>query len=68
MKLFEKIGFKSEEDFNNFKQEFGNNLGIMLLMLDPVYYGNMISEEFNINCPTCQEITIRNINLQYRGD
>lgn len=56
MKLFEKIGFKTEEDFNIFKKEFGNNWGIMLLMLDPVYYGNVISEEFNINRPTFENI------------
>ena len=56
MKLFEKIGFKSEKDFNNFKQEFGNNWGIMLLMLDPTYYGNVISEEFNIKRPTFENI------------
>ena len=63
MKLFEKIGFKSEEDFNNFKQEFGNNWGIMLLMLDPAYYGNVISEEFNIKRPTFENIKIYQIEF-----
>ena len=28
----------------------------MLLMLDPAYYGNVISEEFNINRPTFENI------------
>ena len=64
MKLFEKIGFKSEEDFNNFKQEFGNNWGLMLLMLDPVYYGNVISEEFNINRPTFENIKTYQNNIK----
>ena len=56
MKLFESLGFKSEEDFNRFKEEFGNNWGIMLLMLDPTYYGKLISEEFNIIRPTFENI------------
>ena len=64
MKLFEKIGFKTEEDFNKFKQEFGNNWGLMLLMLDPVYYGNVISEEFNINRPTFENIKTYQNNIK----
>lgn len=52
MKLFERLGFKSEEDFNRFKETFGNNLGVMLLMMDPAYYGKLISREFNIERPT----------------
>ena len=66
MKLFEKIGFESEEDFNRFKQEFGNNWGIMLLMLDPPHYGNIISEEFNIIRPTFENIKPYQNNI--KGD
>ena len=64
MKLFEKIGFKTEEDFNKFKQEFGNNWGVMLLMLDPAYYGNIISEEFNIKRPTIENIKTNQNNIK----
>jgi hypothetical protein len=52
MKLFERLGFKSEEDFNRFKETFGNYWGVMLLMMDPAYYGKLISREFNIERPT----------------
>ena len=64
MKLFEKIGFKTEEDFNKFKQEFGNNWGVMLLMLDPAYYGNIISEELNIKRPTIENIKTYQNNIK----
>ena len=66
MKLFERLGFKSEEDFNRFKEEFGNNWGIMLLMLDPTYYGKLISEEFNIRRPTFENIKTYQNNI--KGD
>ena len=64
MKLFERLGFKSEEDFNRFKEEFGNNWGVMLLMMDPVYYGKLISEEFNVNRPTFENIKTYQNNIK----
>ena len=64
MKQLKKIGFKSEEDFNKFKKEFGDNWGIMLLMLDPAYYGNVISEGFNINRPTFENIKTYQNNIK----
>lgn len=67
MELFEKFEFKSEEDFNRFKQEFGNYWGAMLLMLDPAYYGKLLSEEFNIKRPTIENLN-RNIEMIQRSN
>lgn len=64
MELFEKFGFKTEEDFNRFREEFGNYWGATLLMLDPVYYGKSMSEEFNITRPTFEQIKAYQNNVK----
>lgn len=64
MELFERLGFKSEEDFNRFKEEFGNYWGATLLMLDPTYYGKSISEEFNVKRPTFEQIKAYQTNVK----
>ena len=50
MRLYEKLGFKSEEDFDRFGTEFGHAWGITLIMINPSYAG-LLAEAFNLPLP-----------------
>jgi len=50
-KEFEKYNFASQEQFDAFKKEFGNMWGLMLLMIDPVTYGKIITTNYGIKQP-----------------
>lgn len=55
MELYERLGFKSENDYNRFVTEFGDAWGMTLIMMDPAY-GNILAKEFNITRPTFDSI------------
>ena len=45
---WEKYGFKTKEKFDEFKKEFGSNWGMMLLMINPIHYSKILSDEYGI--------------------
>ena len=47
MRLYEQLGFKSENDFVRFCTEFGDAWGMTLIMINPAYAG-ILAKAFNI--------------------
>ena len=53
---WKKMGFESEEDFERFKNDFGDEWPLLLVIMDPAYYGEVIAKEYNIKRPTFEKI------------
>lgn len=62
METWELFEFKTKESFESFKQEFGKNWGMMLLMINPIKYGKIISEMYGIPSITFNTLNITEKN------